>query len=182
MGSNPTLSAVGELIAEHTEPVLSIDPDSSGSQPKGPQRGFRIPSRSEVCRARHPRSVELLGRGHPAAAGEVPERPNGRDWKSRVLCKRDHGFESHPLRHRNGLSPVRHFGRLSTGPEIVDGPCLRRALPSLRSGPGRDKAPPIAVAPGLHDRPSGQRQTPLYDLGVATEESRGDQPAARADR
>ncbi len=30
--------------------------------------------------------------------GEVPERSNGRDWKSRVLFTGDRGFESHPLR------------------------------------------------------------------------------------
>ena len=32
--------------------------------------------------------------------GEVLEWPNRRDWKSRVSCKRNRGFESHPLRHQ----------------------------------------------------------------------------------
>ena len=31
-------------------------------------------------------------------SGEVLERPNRRDWKSRVPLMRDRGFESHPLR------------------------------------------------------------------------------------
>ena len=31
--------------------------------------------------------------------GEVLEWPNRRDWKSRVPFMRNHGFESHPLRH-----------------------------------------------------------------------------------
>ena len=34
------------------------------------------------------------------AKGEVPERSNGRDWKSRVLLTGNRGFESHPLRRK----------------------------------------------------------------------------------
>ena len=38
----------------------------------------------------------------PENIGEVPERPNGLDWKSGVRCKSHRGFESHPLRHTTG--------------------------------------------------------------------------------
>ncbi len=42
----------------------------------------------------------------PEIIGEVPERPNGLDWKSGVRFKSHRGFESHPLRHSRSKIPT----------------------------------------------------------------------------
>src|ERR1700723_1181772 len=64
-----------------------------------------------------PRVVALPEPPSSASAGEVPERLNGRDWKSRNGGNLVRGFESLPLRFRRAESEFRkHHARARQSP------------------------------------------------------------------